>query len=89
MLTRERVAELGDDPLSLFRELGYPIETIEIDPSEWRRGGVDIPWNGACRLQLAARLRDFDLFLLEGGEVAEESIAQFLRSYREYNLITK
>jgi hypothetical protein len=88
MLTRERVAALGEDPLALFRELGYPIEPVAIDPHEWRRGGVDIPWNGQCRLQLAARLRHFDLFLLEG-EVPEESIAQFMRSYADYNRLTK
>ena len=88
MLTRERVAALGEDPLALFRELGYPIEPVAVDPHEWRRGGVEIPWNGQCRLQLAARLRNFDLFLLEG-EVPEESIAQFMRSYGNYNRLTK
>ena len=88
MLTRERVAELAGEPLALFRELGYPIQPVDIDPHEWRRGGVDIPWNGHCRLQLAARLRDFDLFHLEG-DVPEESIAQFMRSYAQYNLLTK
>jgi len=88
MLTRERVVALGEEPLALFRELGYPIEPIEVDPHEWRRGGVDIPWNGECRLQLAARLRHFDLFLLEG-DVPEESIGQFMRSYGNYNRLTK
>lgn len=88
MLTRERVAALGDQPLALFRELGYPIEPVAVDPDEWRRGGVEIPWNGQCRLQLAARLRHFDLFLLEG-EVTEEWIAQFMRSYADYNRVTK
>jgi hypothetical protein len=86
MLTRERIATAA--PLDLFRDLGYPIAPVEIDPAEWRRGGVAIPWNGEARLQLAARLRRFDLFHLEG-EVSEEWIAQFMRSYAEYNLLTK
>ena len=90
MLTRERVALLLDngDPLALFRDLGYPIAPIDVDPREWRRGGVTIPWNGEAHLRLAARLRRFDLFHLEG-EVSEEWIAQFMRSYADYNLATK
>lgn len=88
MLTRERIAALAGDPLALFRDLGYPIAPVDVDPKEWRRGGVDIPWNGEGKLQLAARLRDFDLFFLRG-EVPEEWIAQFLRSYSDYNLLTK
>lgn len=88
MLTRDRIAACADDPLALFRELGYPIAPVDVDPAEWRRGGVTIPWNGHCRLQLAARLRRFDLFHLQG-EVPEESLAQFMRSYSDYNLLTK
>jgi N-6 DNA Methylase len=86
MLTPSRVRSAA--ALDLFRELGYPIEPIDVDPDEWRRGGVAIPWNGDASLRLAARLRRFDLFHLRG-TVAEESIAQFLRSYREYNQLTK
>jgi hypothetical protein len=87
MLTRERVAA-SSGLVELFRELGYPIELVEIDPQEWRRGGVVIPWNGEARLTLAARLRRFDLFHLEG-RVPEEGIAQFMRSYADYNQLTK
>jgi hypothetical protein len=87
MLTRERVAA-SSGLLELFRELGYPIEPVEIDPQEWRRGGVVIPWNGEARLTLAARLRRFDLFHLEG-RVPEEWIAQFMRSYADYHQLTK
>jgi hypothetical protein len=88
MLTRDRIAALRDDPLGIFRELGYPVAPVDVDPKEWRRGGVDIPWNGEGHLQLAARLPDFDLFYLRG-EVREECIAQFMRSYADYNLPTK
>ncbi|MDQ3283101.1 MAG: N-6 DNA methylase, partial [Acidobacteriota bacterium] len=86
MLTQARIREYTD-PLDLFRDLGYPIAPIDVDADEWRRGGVVIPWDGETRLQLAARLRDFDLFLLHGNAAAED-IAQFLRSYREYNQLT-
>ena len=74
--------------LDLLRALGYPIAPIDVDPREWRRGGVSIPWNGEARLRLISRLRHFDLFLLHGN-VREEWIAEFMRSYRDYNVITK
>ncbi len=73
----------------LLRELGYPVSPVEVDPEEWRRGGVSIPWNGSSRLILASRLRSFDLFVLEAEAIAAESVAQFLRSYHHYNQVTK
>jgi hypothetical protein len=86
MLTRERVRNRS--AAELLRELGYPIEPVDVDPEEWRRGGVPLPWNGEAKLQLAARIRNFDLFLLSGN-VSDESVAQFLSTYAEYNLLTK
>ncbi|PYQ30989.1 MAG: hypothetical protein DMF56_03530 [Acidobacteria bacterium] len=86
MLTRERVRNRS--AAELLRELGYPIEPIDVDPEEWRRGGVPLPWNGEAKLQLAARIRNFDLFLLTGN-VSEEMVSQFLSTYAEYNLLTK
>jgi len=83
---REYTGEAG--ALELLRVLGYPVAPVDVDPAEWRRGGVTIPWNGEGRLRLAARLRQFDLFVLTGN-VSEEAIAQFLSSYREYNLVIK
>jgi hypothetical protein len=90
MLTAARLREYtGPSAVyDLLRDLGYPVAPVEIDPQEWRRGGVTIPWNGANRLTLAARLRTFDLFVLTG-EVTEEGVTQFLRSYHEYNSLTK
>ncbi|HEX8410257.1 MAG TPA: N-6 DNA methylase [Thermoanaerobaculia bacterium] len=83
---RQYTGEQG--ALDLLRHLGYPIAPVECDPHEWRRGGVTIPWNGDTRLRLVSRLRRFDLFLLSGN-VREESIAEFMRSYGRYNLLTK
>ena len=90
MITRELLQSLrgADGARALFRALGYPIAPVEIDPHEWRRGGVSIDWNGQARLELAARFRRFDLFLLDG-HVAEEQIGRFMHSYRRYNLRTK
>jgi hypothetical protein len=77
-----------DGALDLLRDLGYPIAPIDVDAHEWRRGGVSIPWNGEGRLRLISRLRQFDLFLLHGN-VREEWIAEFMRSYGNYNVVTK
>jgi len=78
-----------DGVFTLFHELGYPIVApIQIDPEEWRRAGIALNWNGTSTLHLAARTRRFDLFVLQS-EAGEESIASFLRSYREYNVLTK
>ncbi|MEA2489235.1 MAG: hypothetical protein QOH21_1027 [Acidobacteriota bacterium] len=76
------------EPFSLLRALGYPVAPVAVDREEWRRGGVALPWNGETRFHLAVRLRDFDLFVLEG-RVGEDSIGEFLRSYRKYNIATK
>jgi methylase of polypeptide subunit release factors len=90
MLTPARLREYTgpSGALDLFRDLGYPIAPVDVDPAEWRRGGVTIPWNGEAQLQLAARLPRFDLFLLTGS-VAEEAVTEFMRSYGAYNIKTK
>ncbi|HEX2120330.1 MAG TPA: N-6 DNA methylase, partial [Thermoanaerobaculia bacterium] len=90
MLTRERILACRGEAgvLELLRELGYPVAPVDVDPEEWRRGGVPLPWNGEARLRLAARMRHFDLFLLTGA-VTGEAVSQFLRTYADYNLMTK
>ncbi|HEX8154558.1 MAG TPA: hypothetical protein VF698_15595, partial [Thermoanaerobaculia bacterium] len=77
-----------DDVLDVFRRLGWPISPIELPADEWRRAGIALSWNGDSRFTLAARLRRFDLFHLTG-TIAEDAIRNFLRSYREYNVLTK
>jgi len=90
MLTAATLRQYTGDEgaLDLLRHLGYPIAPVECDPHEWRRGGVSLPWNGDTRLRLVSRLRRFDLFLLSGN-VHEESIAEFMRIYGQYNQLTK
>ena len=74
MLTPERLRTCTGEEgaLSLLRDLGYPIAPVDIDPDEWRRGGVAIPWNGNARFRLAARMRRFDLFVLSGDAYAAQ-----------------
>ncbi|HET7437152.1 MAG TPA: N-6 DNA methylase [Thermoanaerobaculia bacterium] len=89
MITRALLQSLHgtDGVYALFRALGYPIAPIDIDAEEWRRGGVALGWSNA-KLQLAARLRRFDLFVLDG-EADEKAIADFMNSYGSYNTLTK
>jgi hypothetical protein len=72
----------------LFQLLGYPIARVPIDPLEWKRGGITVPWNGDRRLELLARLDHFDLFYLEGPAAAVD-VQRFLREYGRYNILTK
>jgi len=91
MITASRLRTLRglDGVFTLLHELGYPVVApIVIDPEEWRRAGILLNWNGTSALHLAARTRRFDLFVLQS-DAGEESIATFLRSYREYNILTK
>ncbi|HUR79552.1 MAG TPA: N-6 DNA methylase, partial [Thermoanaerobaculia bacterium] len=86
MLTAASLAHYtGTD---LLRMLGYPVSPIDVDAEEWRRGGVELPWNGEGKLQLISRLPRFDFFLLDGN-ISEEAISQFLLRYRAYNQLTK
>jgi Eco57I restriction-modification methylase len=87
MITAERVRSCRDAGgfIALFRDLGYPVEPVDLDPAEWKRGGVALPWK---RLQLIARLPRLDLFLLDG-TAAPEKVAGFLREYAAYNVLTK
>lgn len=85
---RMRACRTSDDVLSLFGSLGYPVQRIPVDIEEWRLGGITIPWNGQCRLEVVSRLRLFDLLLLEGN-VEEADVRSFLRSYARYNQLTK
>jgi hypothetical protein len=88
VLTAARIRELHGDALALFRDLGYAIAPVTIDPAEWRRAGVAIGWNGTSSFSLAARMRRFDLFHLRG-DAEEAALLEFLKTYREYNVLTK
>ncbi len=90
MITAERLRRCRGAAavLELLRDLGYPVQPVDVDRAEWHRGGVAVPWNGRTTFQLIARLPNIDLFLLDGS-VAADSIAGFLREYANYNVLTK
>lgn len=90
MITAEeiRACRSAEGVLDLFRRLGYPVAPVPLDPIEWRRAGIELPQGGEARdALLIARLRRFDLFLLNG--VSDEAaVSRFLADYAKYNLIT-
>jgi hypothetical protein len=74
----------------LFRELGYPVAPVMLAADEWRRAGIEVPWNGEVEFRLLARLRRLDLFLLSAATPPGDAyIRQFLSSYHSYNILVK
>ncbi|MGZ8867809.1 MAG: Eco57I restriction-modification methylase domain-containing protein, partial [Thermoanaerobaculia bacterium] len=72
------------DVAALFRTLGYPVEPIELDPAEWKRGGIEVPG----KISLMARLERFDLFF-SAEDLGDDAIARFLLDYAAYNQCTE
>ena len=76
--------------LALMESLGYPMNPVEIVTAEWRRAGIDVPWNGATLIELASRTADLDLYLITGDEAGDAAFAErFLRSLKTYNAVVK
>ena len=80
-----RVCRDASAVIDLFRRLGYPVEPIDVDATEWRRAGIEIP--AARSFKLLSRFEHFDLFFAERCD--EQSAEQFLSDYAKYNLLTK
>jgi hypothetical protein len=72
------------DVAALFRTLGYPVEPIELDAGEWKRGGIEIPG----KMSLLARLERFDLFF-SSEDLGDAAVARFLADYAAYNRCTE
>jgi predicted RNA methylase len=80
----------ADAALALLRDLGYPVQPVALVPAEWRRAGIDVPWNGSTNLLLAARTPQLDVYLVNGDEAHDSAAAErFLRSLQAYNAIVK
>lgn len=85
-----RACTTRDAVLALLRELGYPVQPVAIVPAEWRRAGIDVGWNGATELHLAARTPELDVYLVSGDGACDSVAAErFLRSLVAYNAIVK
>ena len=75
-----RACRESADVIALFGTLGYPLQPIEIDAAEWKRGGIELPGT----MSLLARLERFDLFF-SAEDLGDEAIARFLSDYAAYN----
>jgi hypothetical protein len=85
-----RACTTRDAALALLRDLGYPVQPVAIVPAEWRRAGIDVPWNGSTELHLAARTPELDVYLVCGDGACDSAAAErFLRSLQAYNAIVK
>lgn len=92
MLTAALVRECRgvEGVAQLFRELGYPVASVVLTADDWRRAGIDVPWNGEVEFRLLARLRRLDLFLLSAATPPNETfLRQFISSYHSYNTLIK
>jgi hypothetical protein len=80
----------SDETFALLRELGYDVAPIAIAAADWRRAGIDIPWNGSVSFHLAARSAELDVYVISGEPLPEPAaIAAFLRSLTKYNALVK
>ncbi|MGH9423417.1 MAG: Eco57I restriction-modification methylase domain-containing protein, partial [Thermoanaerobaculia bacterium] len=92
MITGERLRRCRSvaEVFGLLRDLGYEVAPITIAAADWRRAGIDIPWNEGLTLQLAARTPQLDIYVVSGDEPPDSAaITAFLRSLTSYNALVK
>ncbi|HEX9502283.1 MAG TPA: N-6 DNA methylase, partial [Thermoanaerobaculia bacterium] len=85
MISAARIREC--DVFALLKDLGYPVEPIEIVANEWRSAGIAIEWPD-CALYLAARTESLDCYVLDG-QAPHQAALHFLRSLEAYNVLRK
>ena len=71
----------------LLQTLGYAPRPLSVDVPEWRKAGIDIPWNDAP-LMLATRSEAADIYATDAIPPGEDA-RRCLRSLRAYNAVTK
>jgi hypothetical protein len=92
VITAARLQRCGssEEAFALLRDLGYEIAPIAISAADWRRAGIEIPWNASVDLHLAARTPQLDLYVVSGEELPDSaSVMTFLRSLATYNALVK
>lgn len=92
MITAERLRRCSSLPevFALLQDLGYEVAPITIAAADWRRAGIDIPWNEGLTLQLAARTPQLDVYVISGDAAPDPgAVTAFLRSLTSYNALVK
>jgi N-6 DNA Methylase len=82
--SRLRSCDSRDSLFGLLRELGYPVQPVNVVPSEWRGAGIDLDFDS---LALAARMPRLDCYVADG--VDDGRASRLLKSLHSWNVLTK
>src|ERR1044071_896138 len=82
--SRLRSCDSRDSLFGLLRELGYPVQPVNVVPSEWRGAGIDLDFDS---LALAARMPRLDCYVADG--VDDGRASRLLKSLYSWNVLTK
>ncbi|HEV2721636.1 MAG TPA: hypothetical protein VG323_16575, partial [Thermoanaerobaculia bacterium] len=82
--SRLRSCHSRDSLFALLRELGYPVQPVAVDSSEWRGAGIDLDVDS---LTLAARLPRLDCYVAD--DVDDGRASRLLKSLHSWNVLTK
>src|SRR5213596_2865242 len=79
-----RSCDSRDGLFGLLRELGYPVQPVNVAPSEWRGAGIDLDFDS---LALAARMPRLDCYVAD--DVDDGRASRLLKSLHSWNVLTK
>ena len=82
--SRLRSCDSRESLFALLRELGYPVQPVDVAPSEWRGAGIDLDFDP---LVLAARLPHLDCYVAD--DVGDVHASRLLKSLHSWNVLTK
>jgi methylase of polypeptide subunit release factors len=82
--SRLRSCDSRDALFGLLRELGYPVQPVNVVPSEWRGAGIDLDFDS---LALAARMPRLDCYVAD--HVDDDRASRLLKSLHSWNVLTK
>ena len=82
--SRLRSCDSRDSLFALLRELGYPVQPVAVEPSEWRGAGIELDFDS---LALAARLPRLDCYVADN--IDDGRASRLLKSLHSWNVLTK
>ena len=82
--SRLRSCDSRDSVYALLRELGYPVQPVAVDRSEWRGAGIELDVDS---LALAARMPRLDCYVADG--IDDLRASRLLKSLYSWNVLTK
>ena len=82
--SRLRSCDSRDSLFALLRELGYPVQPVNVIPTDWRGAGIDLDFDS---LSLAARMPRLDCYVAE--DIDDGRASRLLKSLHSWNVLTK